>query len=61
MGPDATQVSVVSYSGFARVNFQLNSFATREEVQEAVAAVEYFDIAGKYNWRSYTAFGIVPS
>ena len=46
IGPDATQVAVVSYSGFARVNFRLNNFTSREELQSAIEAVEYFDIAG---------------
>ena len=50
VGPDATQVGVVSYSGLARVNFRLNNFTTRVEVQRATAAVEYFDIPGKEEW-----------
>ena len=48
VGPDATQVAVVTYSGFARVDFLFNNFTSREEVQSAIAAVEYFDVQGKW-------------
>ena len=46
IGSNATQVAVISYSGFARINFRLDNFTTRQAVQQAVDAVEYFDIAG---------------
>lgn len=48
IGPDATQVAVISFSGFAVVNFDLNDFTNRSDVQEAVSQVQYYDIAG--NW-----------
>ena len=48
IGPNATQVAVVSYSGFARVNFRFNDFTNRADVQQAVTEVEYFDIEGEY-------------
>ena len=46
VGPDATQVAVVSYSGFAVVNFPLNNFTRREDLQRDIAAIPYFDIPG---------------
>lgn len=49
VGPEATQVAVISYSGFAVVNFQLNNFTTQEDVLQAVSEVKYFDIEGE--WR----------
>lgn len=48
IGPTATQVAVISYSGFAVVNFHLNNFTNRTDVQEAISQVEYFDIEGNY-------------
>ncbi len=47
VGPEGTQVAVVSYSGFAIINFHFNNFTTREEVQTAVDNVQFFDVAGK--------------
>ena len=46
IGSDATQVSVISYSGFAVVNFLLKDFTNRSDVLQAVSEVEYFDIPG---------------
>ena len=46
IGPNATQVAVISYSGFAVINFHLNDFPTRAAVQGATSQVEYFDIPG---------------
>lgn len=48
IGPDATQLAVISYSGFAVINFHLNDFTNRSDVQQAVSEVEYFDIEGLY-------------
>lgn len=47
IGPNATQVAVISYSGFAVVNFQLNNLTNRDSVLQAVSQVQYFDIPGK--------------
>ena len=46
IGPSATQVAVISYSGFAVVNFRLDNFTTRERVQQAVSEVKYFNVPG---------------
>ena len=46
IGTDATQVAVISYSGFATINFQLDNFTNSTELQQAVAELEYFDIPG---------------
>ena len=47
IGPGGTQVAVISYSGFAVVNFQLNNFTTRDQIHSAVQQVQYFDIPGR--------------
>ena len=47
VGPGGTHVAVISYSGFAVINFQLNNFTTRDQIQSAVQQVQYFDIPGR--------------
>ena len=46
IGPQATQVAVISYSGFAVVNFNLSRHTTRDEILMAVEDVRYFNIPG---------------
>ena len=46
IGSDATQVAVISYSGFATINFQLDNFTNSSDLQQAISEVEYFDIPG---------------
>lgn len=46
VGPKATQVAVISYSGIAVIDFHLNSFTTQETIQTAVENVEYSNIPG---------------
>ena len=46
VGLDATRVAVISFSGFAVINFNLGNFSTQEDVLQAVSEVEYFDIPG---------------
>ena len=48
VGEMATQVAVVSYSGIANVNFHLNNFTTRAEVQSAVQSVPFCDKPGMF-------------
>ena len=51
IGPSATQVAVISYSGFAVVNFRLDNFTTRERVQQAVSEVNVPGI-GSYSHKA---------
>ena len=48
VGPEATQVAVISYSGFAVINFLLDNFKTNEDIQTAVDNVQYFNIPGVF-------------
>ena len=59
IGPNGTQIAVITYSGFAVVNFRLNDHTNQTSVLQAVSEVEYFDLPGSIYTCSHVCIIII--